>query len=68
LGNPNASKAWTKAVHAIKERKQEFALAALKCIREIQSAGVETLAHIAECMNKRGEKNRPEAASGRLRQ
>jgi DNA invertase Pin-like site-specific DNA recombinase len=56
LGNPNASKAWTKAVQAIKERKAEFAKTALKSIREIQSTGVDTLARIADCLNKRGER------------
>ncbi|MGC3960487.1 MAG: recombinase family protein [Verrucomicrobiota bacterium] len=56
LGNPNASKAWNKAVSAIKERKREFAAAALKSIREIQSTGVDNLTRIADCMDKRGEK------------
>jgi DNA invertase Pin-like site-specific DNA recombinase len=56
LGNPNAAKAWTMAVVAIKERKQEFAKSALKTIREIESTGVNTLAKIADCLNKRGEK------------
>jgi len=55
LGNPNASKAWTKAVKAIKKRKEEFAVAALKSIREIQSTGVHSLAHVARCMTMRGE-------------
>jgi DNA invertase Pin-like site-specific DNA recombinase len=55
LGNPHAAKAWTKAVHAIKERKMEFAKSALKSIREIQETGVATLAKIADCLNKRGE-------------
>jgi DNA invertase Pin-like site-specific DNA recombinase len=55
LGNPNASKAWTSAVRAIKERKAEFAKTALKSIREIQSTGVDTLARLADCLNKRGE-------------
>jgi len=56
LGNPNAARAWTKAVHAIKQGKQEFAKSALKTIREIQETGVDTLAKIADCLNKRGEK------------
>jgi DNA invertase Pin-like site-specific DNA recombinase len=55
LGNPHAARAWTKAVHAIKERKMEFAKTALKSIKEIQSTGVATLARIADCLNKRGE-------------
>lgn len=56
LGNPNASKAWTKAITAIKEQRQQFAMTALKSIREIQTTGVETLSQIADCMNKRGER------------
>ena len=56
LGNPNAAKAWSKAVEAIKQGKQEFAKSALKTIREIQGTGVETLSKIADCLNKRGEK------------
>lgn len=44
------------AVEANIKRKQEFAAAALKSIREIQSTGVETLSRIADCMNRRGEK------------
>lgn len=55
LGNPNASKAWPKAMQAIKARKQEFAKSALKSIREILSTGVDSLSRIADCMNKRGE-------------
>lgn len=56
LGNPNAAKAWSKAVESIKAGKKEFAKSALKSIREIQSTGVDTLAKIADCLNKRGEK------------
>lgn len=56
LGNPNARKAWPKALAAIKERKMEFAKTALKSIREIQGTGVVTLVKIADCLNKRGEK------------
>jgi DNA invertase Pin-like site-specific DNA recombinase len=56
LGNPHAAKAWTKAVQAIKAGKQEFAKSALVTIREIESTGVNTLAKIADCLNKRGEK------------
>lgn len=56
LGNPNARKAWPKALEAIKERKLEFAKTALKSIREIQGTGVVTLAKIADCLDKRGEK------------
>ena len=56
LGNPNAAKAWTKAVQAIKQGKKDFAATALTTIREIQSTGIYTLAKIADCLNKRGEK------------
>lgn len=56
LGNPNAAKAWSKAVESIKAGKQEFAKSALVTIREIQGTGVKTLAKIADCLNKRGEK------------
>lgn len=56
LGNPNAAKAWKKAVASIKAQKREFASGAIKVIREIQGTGVETLAKIADCLNKRGEK------------
>jgi len=45
-----------KANMVIQDRKQEFAKSALKTIREIQSTGVDTLAKIADCLNKRGEK------------
>ena len=55
LGNPNASKAWPKAVQAIRARKLDFAATAMKSIREIQSTGVASLARIADCMTKRGE-------------
>ena len=56
LGNPHAAKAWGKAVSAIKARKADFAATALRTIREIQGTGVDTLAKIADCLNKRGEK------------
>jgi DNA invertase Pin-like site-specific DNA recombinase len=56
LGNPNPKKSLRKAVEANIKRKQEFAAAAIKSIREIRSTGVETLSRIADCMNKRGEK------------
>lgn len=56
LGNPNASKAWKKAVAAIKERKQQFAATVIKSIEEIRSTGVESLSRIADCLNKRGDK------------
>jgi len=56
LGNPNASQAWNKAVKAIKGAKRTFAATAIKHIQEIQGTGILTLARIADCMNKRGEK------------
>jgi DNA invertase Pin-like site-specific DNA recombinase len=56
LGNPNPEKSLKKAVETNIKRKQEFAAAALKSIHEIQSTGVKTLARIADCLNKRGEK------------
>jgi DNA invertase Pin-like site-specific DNA recombinase len=56
LGNPNPKAALRKANMVIQDRKQEFAKSALKTIREIQSTGVDTLAKIADCLNKRGEK------------
>jgi hypothetical protein len=56
LGNPHAAKAWSKAVESIKAGKREFAKSALVTIQEIQGTGVSTLAKIADCLNKRGEK------------
>lgn len=56
LGNRNPDASLKKAVKANIQRKREFASAAIKVIREIQSTGVETLARVADCMNKRGEK------------
>lgn len=56
LGNPNPDASLKKAVKANIQRKREFAATAIKSIREIQSTGVETLARLADCMNKRGEK------------
>jgi len=56
LGNPKASDAWVKAMASIRQRKADFAAQALVSIQEIQSTGVTTLAKIADCMNKRGEK------------
>ncbi len=56
LGNPNPESALQKAQQVIQERKQDFAQAALKSIREIQETGIATLNRIADCMNKRGEK------------
>jgi DNA invertase Pin-like site-specific DNA recombinase len=55
LGNPNAAVAWQKAKQAIQNQKAEFAKAAIKSIREIQSTGIQSLNRIADCLNKRGE-------------
>jgi len=56
LGNPNAARAWKKAVVAIQDGKRRFATDAMKIIREIQGTGVSKLSRIADCMDKRGEK------------
>lgn len=56
LGNPNPTEALRKAKLAVQSRKMEFDRAALKTIGEIKETGVKTLAKIAECLNKRGEK------------
>ena len=40
LGNPNAARAWKKAVIAIKDGKRRFATDAMKIIQEIQSTGI----------------------------
>jgi len=56
LGNPNMNAMRKNALQAVKEQKTVFATAAIKVIREIQSTGVDTLAKIADCMNKRGER------------
>ncbi|HEY6168391.1 MAG TPA: recombinase family protein [Verrucomicrobiae bacterium] len=56
LGNPDPEEALRKAREAIQHRKAEFARAALKSIREIQSTGIGSLNRIADCLNKRGEK------------
>lgn len=56
LGNPNPTGALKKAKIAVQNRKMEFNKAALKIISEIKGTGVTTLANIADCLNKRGEK------------
>jgi len=56
LGNPNAARAWKKAVVAIQDGKRRFATDAMKIIREILGTGVSKLSRIADCMDKRGEK------------
>ena len=56
LGNPNAKSALTVARKAIQSRKKAFLAVALKAIGEIKGTGVKTLAEIADCLNKRGEK------------
>jgi DNA invertase Pin-like site-specific DNA recombinase len=55
LGNPNPAASLKMAQRAIQERKQEFAKAALRSIKEIKSTGIQSLNRIADCMNKRGE-------------
>ena len=57
LGNPNGKVALTTARAAIQSRKKAFVVDAVKTIEEIKSTGVTTLAKLAECLNKRGEKS-----------
>ncbi len=56
LGNPSPKAAWRAAQAAIQARKGSFATNALRAIQEIQGTGVKTLARIADCLDKRGEK------------
>ncbi|HRT06896.1 MAG TPA: recombinase family protein [Candidatus Paceibacterota bacterium] len=56
LGNPNAKQALKVAHKAIQGRKLAFVAEAMKSIEEIRETGVQTLAKIADCLNKRGEK------------
>ena len=56
LGNPRPEEALKKAKIAVKNRKMEFNESALKIISEIKGTGVKTLANIAACLDKRGEK------------
>jgi len=56
LGNPNPAEALRKAKIAVQNRKQEFNKIAQKSISEIRETGIKTLAKIADCLNKRGEK------------
>ena len=54
LGTPNPKKAVAAMVAANKIAKSEFVNKVLPLIREIQSAGVQTLQGIADCLNRRG--------------
>jgi DNA invertase Pin-like site-specific DNA recombinase len=54
LGTPKPQKAVMAMVTANKTAKVEFTARVLPLIREIQSAGVETLQGIADCLNRRG--------------
>lgn len=54
LGTPNPQKAVAAMKTANKSAKSEFIAKVLPLIREIQSAGVETLQGIADCLNRRG--------------
>lgn len=56
LGNPNPKASLERAILANQAKKLEFAASAKKIILEIQSTGVTTLAKLADCLNKRGEK------------
>jgi len=56
LGNPKAKQALKVAHQAIQGRKLAFVAEAMKSIEEIKGTGVQTLAKIADCLNKRGEK------------
>ena len=56
LGNPHGEVALKAAREAIQARKKVFVTTAIKAIEEIQYTGITTLAKIADCMNKRGEK------------
>jgi DNA invertase Pin-like site-specific DNA recombinase len=67
LGNPRLSEARLRAMTAIQEQKQAFAEQALITTLEIQGKGVKTLAQIADCMNKRGEKTPRGGADGQPR-
>jgi DNA invertase Pin-like site-specific DNA recombinase len=54
LGTPNPQKAVAAMVTANKTAKSEFIVKVLPIVREIQSAGVQTLQGIADCLNRRG--------------
>ncbi len=54
LGTPNPQKAVAAMVTANKTRKSDFTAKVMPIIQGIQSAGVETLQGIADCLNRRG--------------
>lgn len=54
LGTPNPQKAVAAMVTANKTAKAEFTAKVSPVIQEIQSAGVQTLQGIADCLNRRG--------------
>lgn len=54
LGTPNPKKAVAAMVTANKTAKSAFTAKVLPLVREIQSAGVQTLQGIADCLNRRG--------------
>lgn len=54
LGNPQLAKAQPKAWKATRTKAQQRAEAVLPLIRGIRSAGIESLAGIAEALNARG--------------
>jgi DNA invertase Pin-like site-specific DNA recombinase len=54
LGTPNPEKAVAAMVTANKSGRTDFIVKVLPVIQEIQSAGVQTLQRIADCLNRRG--------------
>lgn len=58
LGTPNPQKAVAAMITANKAAKVEFATKIFPIIQEIESAGVETLQGICECLNRRGIQTR----------
>jgi DNA invertase Pin-like site-specific DNA recombinase len=54
LGTPNPQKAVAAMVMANKTAKSEFTAKVYPIIKEIRSAGVNTLQGIADCLNRRG--------------
>jgi DNA invertase Pin-like site-specific DNA recombinase len=58
LGTPNPEKAVAAMVTKNKTAKAEFTAKICPIIQEIQSAGVETLQGIADCLNRRGVSTR----------
>lgn len=54
LGNPRPGKSLRRAWKARKEATAAFARQMAPVVREIQRTGVTTLAHLADCLNRRG--------------